>query len=114
VDLVLNTANADTTARSIGVVREGGTLVSIVGSADVAACAAAKIRCTRPDRNSGPSVAEELAHVMQLATAGKFKVYVERVYPMADAAQAWEASRAGHTRGKLIIQVSPGPTMKHQ
>jgi len=41
-------------------------------------------------------------------------VYVGGVYPMADAARAWEKSRDGHTRGKLIIQVSPGPTMKHQ
>ena len=31
VDLVLNTADADTNARSIAVVREGGMLVSIVG-----------------------------------------------------------------------------------
>ena len=34
VDLVLNTANPETTARSIGVVKKGGTLVSIVGSLD--------------------------------------------------------------------------------
>jgi NADPH:quinone reductase-like Zn-dependent oxidoreductase len=114
VDLVLNTANAETSARSIGIVRAGGVLVSIVGTTDAAACAAAKIRCTRPDRSAGPSVAEELARVMQLAEAGKFKVFVEAKYPLAEAAQAWEKSRAGHTRGKLIIQVSPGPTMKHQ
>ena len=113
VDLVLNTANAETNARSIAVVREGGTLVSIVGAADAAACAAAKIHCARPDRATGPSVADELARVMELAEAGRFKVYVEAVQPMADAAKAWEMSRAGHTRGKLIILVSPGPTMKH-
>jgi len=114
VDLVLNTANAETNARSIGVVRKGGVLVSVVGPADAAACEAAQIRCTRPDRSTGPSNAELLAKVGQLADAGKFKVFVENVYPMADTAQAWEESRDGHTRGKLIIQVSPGPTMKHQ
>lgn len=105
VDLVLNTANVETTARSIGVVRAGGTLVTIVGSPDAAACAAAKIRCARPDRNTGPSPAEMLARVVELADAGQFKVYVENVYPMADAAKAWEKSREGHTRGKLVIQV---------
>ena len=114
VDLVLNTANAETTSRSIAIVREGGVLVTIVGTTDAAACAAAKIRCTRPDRTTGASNAEMLARIGELADAGKFRVHVEGVYPMADAAKAWEKSREGHTRGKLIIQVSPGPTMKHQ
>jgi NADPH:quinone reductase-like Zn-dependent oxidoreductase len=114
VDVVLNTANMETNARSVGVVREGGVLVSIVGPPDEAACAAAKIRCARPDRTTGAPISEQLARVNELAEAGKFKVVVDGVYPMADAARAWEKSREGHTRGKLIIQVSEGPTMKHQ
>jgi NADPH:quinone reductase-like Zn-dependent oxidoreductase len=114
VDLVLNTANAETNARSIGVVREGGVLVSVVGPPDAAACAAAKIRCARPDRSTGPSVADLLARVNELADAGRFSVSVEMVFPMADASQAWEKSRGGHTRGKLIIQVSPGLVPKQR
>jgi NADPH:quinone reductase-like Zn-dependent oxidoreductase len=114
VDLVLNTANAETNARSIGVLREGGVLVSIVGPPDAAACAAARIRCARPDRERGASNAELLAKVGELADAGKFKVFVEETYSMADAEKAWVKSRQGHTRGKLIIRVSEGPTMKHQ
>ncbi len=114
VDLVLNTANAETNARSIGIVREGGILVSIVGPPDATACAAAKIRCGRPDRDTGASNAEMLARVVELADGGKFKVFVEQAYPPEDAARAWEKSREGHTRGKLIIRVSEGPTMKHQ
>jgi hypothetical protein len=41
-------------------------------------------------------------------------VFVDGTYAMTDVAQAWMKSRGGHTRGKLIIQVSAGPTMKHQ
>jgi NADPH:quinone reductase-like Zn-dependent oxidoreductase len=88
-------------------VREGGVLVSVVGPPDAAACAAAKIRCARPDRSTGPSVADLLARVNELADAGRFSVSVEKVFSMADASQAWERSRGGHTRGKLIIRVSP-------
>lgn len=106
VDLVLNTANAETNARSIGIVRRGGTLVSVVGPPDEAACAAAKIRCVRPDRSTGASSADLLARLVDLADAGKYRVYVESIYPMAEAAKAWEKSREGHTRGKLIIRVS--------
>jgi len=114
VDLVLNTADAETNARSIGVIREGGVLVSIVGPANAMACAAAKIRCARPDREKGASNADMLARVGELADAGKFKVHVEEAYALADASRAWEKSRGGHTRGKLVIRVSAGPTMKHQ
>jgi len=114
VDLVLNTANAETTARSVAIVRPGGVLVTIVGGTDDAACTAARIRCAKPDRTTGTSNAELLARVVELADAGRFKVFVDGVYPMARAGEAWEKSRDGHTRGKLIIQVTPGPTMRHQ
>jgi NADPH:quinone reductase-like Zn-dependent oxidoreductase len=114
VDLVLNTADADTNARSIGVVRKGGVLVSIVGAPNADACAAAKIRCARPDRETGAPNSEYLARIGELAEAGKFIVFVDAAYSMKDAAQAWQKSRTGHTRGKLVIQVSEGPTMKHQ
>ena len=114
VDVVLNTVDAETAARSTSVIREGGMLVSIVGPIDVARCAAAKIRCGRPERDKGATNAELLARVVELADAGKFTVNVDEVFPMADAGRAWEKSRAGHTRGKLIIRVSEGPTMKHQ
>lgn len=114
VDLVLNTADTQTTTRSIAIVKRGGTLVTIVGAPDAAACAAAGIRCARPSRENGPTNADMLARVAELADQGKFKVHVDEVFSMADAGKAWEKSRAGHTRGKLIIRISEGPTMKHQ
>ena len=113
VDVVFNTANKETNDRSIAVVREGGMLVSIVGMPDSIACGVAKIRCATPIRN-GPTNAELLARVGELADAGKFKVHVDQVYSMEEAEKAWEKSRGGHARGKLIIRVSEGPTMKHQ
>jgi NADPH:quinone reductase-like Zn-dependent oxidoreductase len=114
VDLVLNTVDAETSERSVGVIRKGGTLVSIVAPPGAARCVAAGIECLRPDRSGGPTNAAMLARVVELAEQGQFKVHVDEVFALADAGTAWERSRAGHTRGKLIIRVSPGPTMKHQ
>ncbi|HYJ42118.1 MAG TPA: NADP-dependent oxidoreductase [Steroidobacteraceae bacterium] len=115
VDLALNTVDADTTARSIVVVRPGGALVSIAGPLpNPQACAAAKIRCLRPNRETGATTAEILERVVELADSGKLKVFVEATYSLADAGKAWDKNREGHTRGKLIIVVSEGPTMKHQ
>lgn len=114
VDLVLNTVDSDTATRSLKVLRQGGTLVSVAGSPNAAACAAAKVTCTRPNRETGASNAELLARVMELADAGKFRVHIDAAFPMAEAAKAWARSRTRHTRGKLVITVSAGPTMKHQ
>jgi NADPH:quinone reductase-like Zn-dependent oxidoreductase len=63
---------------------------------------------------SGAPNAELLARVGELADAGKFKVFVEETFSLANANKAWDKNRAGHTRGKLIVRVSEGPTMKHQ
>jgi NADPH:quinone reductase-like Zn-dependent oxidoreductase len=114
VDVVLNTVDSDTATRSTRVLREGGTLVSIAGAPDATACAMARVVCTRPNRESGASNADMLARVMELADAGKFKVNVDEGFAMADAGKAWAKSRGGHTRGKLVIRVSAGPTMRHQ
>ena len=47
------------------------------GPPNAAACAAAKIRCAVPDRETGASQADLLARVGELADAGKFKMFVE-------------------------------------
>jgi NADPH:quinone reductase-like Zn-dependent oxidoreductase len=105
VDVVLNTANAETNMRSIAVVKPGGVLVSVVGPPNAIACAAANIRCGRPDRETGASVADILARVADLVDAGKLKVPVQEVFSMEDAGKAWNISRSGHARGKLIVRV---------
>jgi NADPH:quinone reductase-like Zn-dependent oxidoreductase len=103
LDLVLNTADAETGARSVGVVKPGGMLVSVVGAPPAEPCAVAKIRCAV----TGPANGQMLASVVELADAGKFQISVDKRVPLADAAQAWEDSRSGHVRGKIILDVMP-------
>jgi NADPH:quinone reductase-like Zn-dependent oxidoreductase len=102
LDVVLNTVDADTGARSMRVLRRGGTLVSVVGQPPADQCAAAEIRCAI----TGSVTGEMLPFIVDLANQGKLRVNVEAVLPMSEAARAWELSRAGHTRGKLILDVS--------
>jgi NADPH:quinone reductase-like Zn-dependent oxidoreductase len=106
VDLVVNTANAETNVRSIGVVKKGGKLVSVVGAPPADACSAAGITCSGIGSVNG----QMLPAIVELANAGKFNVSVERKMPLADAAKAWELNRAGHTRGKIVLQVAPEAT----
>jgi NADPH:quinone reductase-like Zn-dependent oxidoreductase len=102
VDVVLNTVDAETGIRSLGVLKPGGILVSVVGLAPAAQCEAAKVRCAIP----GPVTGEMLGAVSALVDQGKFRVTIDELLPLDAAAQAWDDNRKGHTGGKIVLQVS--------
>ncbi|MGW0331072.1 NADP-dependent oxidoreductase [Streptomyces sp. NPDC003011] len=47
----------------------------------------------------------DLTALAELADQGRLSVTVDRALPLAEAAEAWRLSRAGHTRGKLVLTV---------
>jgi NADPH:quinone reductase-like Zn-dependent oxidoreductase len=102
IDVIFNTVNADTGARSIPVLKPGGILVSVGGSDPAQQCAAAHIRCAV----TGPVTGETLGELSELAEQGKLRVHIEQQFPLAEAAQALELNRQGHTGGKIILEVS--------
>jgi NADPH:quinone reductase-like Zn-dependent oxidoreductase len=101
-DVVLNTVDADTGARSVKVVKPGGILVSVAGDPPADACAAAHIRCAI----TGHATGEMLKPVSDLADQGKLTVQIDRTLPLEQAAQGWDLSRQGHVGGKIILEVS--------
>ena len=102
LDVVVSTADPDSGVRSIGSIRTGGVLVSVVGAPPAAPCAAARIRCAI----TGPVSGEFLGALTELADHGRFHINIDQRLPLADAAKAWELNRAGHTGGKIILEVS--------
>jgi NADPH:quinone reductase-like Zn-dependent oxidoreductase len=102
IDVVLNTVDAETGARSVGIVKPGGILVSVAGAAPAAQCEAAKIRCAV----TGHATGEMLGSLSELADHGKFRIHIDRQFPLAETAKALELSRQGHTGGKIILEVS--------
>jgi len=102
VDVVLNTVDADTGARSIAALKPGGILVSVAGAAPAAQCEGVRIRCAV----TGHATGEMLPLVSALADEGKFRIHVDRQFPLAEAVQALQLNRQGHTGGKIIIKVS--------
>ncbi|PRX49113.1 NADPH:quinone reductase-like Zn-dependent oxidoreductase [Prauserella shujinwangii] len=52
-----------------------------------------------------PSVAD-LTDLARLADEGKLTVHVDKVLPLAEAAEAWRLSQDGRTRGKLVLSVA--------
>lgn len=102
LDVVLNTVDDATGARSVGVLKAGGFLVSVVGPPAAGPCEAAKIHCGIP----GPVNGAVLGSLSELASSGKLRVSIDQRMPLADASKAWDLSRAGHIGGKIILDVS--------
>lgn len=103
VDIVMDTVGGDTLARSGVVLRHGGRIVTTAGRVPEAICASGAVECpaTPPwDVRLG------LSYLAPLIEDGKLKVNVERVFPLAEAAAAQALNRAGHTRGKIVLQAA--------
>jgi NADPH:quinone reductase-like Zn-dependent oxidoreductase len=106
VDVVLDSIGKDTLARSYGVVKKGGFIVTLVTRVDQAELDKHGIRgaslSVKPDSN-------ELAEIGKLIDENKIKVVVSQTFPLADAAKAQEQVATGHTRGKIVLKIADEP-----
>lgn len=99
VDVVLDIMGGDTQARSWQVLKPNGILVSTVPPPP-----------TAPDGLRGEmlmmqATGSELLEISKLLEAGQLRTIIERVFPLNETAQALELNKAGHTHGKIVVQV---------
>jgi NADPH:quinone reductase-like Zn-dependent oxidoreductase len=106
VDVVLDPVGGDTLARSYGVVKQGGMIVSIVSRCDPAELAKHGIRGA--SLSSHPDAAE-LAEITKLIDAKQLRPIVTEVLPLADAAKADAQAETHHTRGKIVLKIAEEP-----
>ena len=103
VDAVLDTVGGDTLERSWGVLRRGGTLVTIVDDAPAEKAAAFGVHgvsmLVQPSR-------VELMELSRMVDAGKLRPIVSGVFPLPHAKEAYQRGLAGHNRGKLVLSIS--------
>jgi NADPH:quinone reductase-like Zn-dependent oxidoreductase len=106
VDVVMDTVGKDTLARSYGVVKKGGFIVSLVARPDPA-------ELEKHGIYGAPMSVEpnstELAEITKLIDTKKVKVIVSQTFALADAAKAQEQVATGHTRGKIVLKVANEP-----
>ncbi|GIF14711.1 NADP-dependent oxidoreductase [Actinoplanes teichomyceticus] len=106
VDVVLDLiGDEDTGVRSVATLAPGGLLIAVpsgVAPAVASAAAEAGVRAipylVEPD---GPALAE----IAGLIDAGKVRVEVAEVLPLAEAAEAHRRLATGRTRGKLVLEI---------
>jgi NADPH:quinone reductase-like Zn-dependent oxidoreductase len=103
VDVVLDPVGKDTLARSYGVVKKGGIIVTIVSRPDQAELDKRGIRGA--SLSSHPN-ANELAEITKLIDEKKIRPIVTQVLPLAEAAKADEQAATHHTRGKIVLKVA--------
>jgi len=106
VDVVVDSVGKDTLARSYGVVKKGGFIVTLVARIDQAELDKHGIRgaALSVDPNS-----DELAEIGKLIDEQKIKVIVSQTFPLSDAIKAQEQVASGHTRGKIVLKVAEEP-----
>ncbi len=105
IDLIGNVSD-DTGTRSLDVLRPGGLLIEVPTGAWPGfreAAAARGIRST--DYKTIPD-GGALATIGRLLDSGAVRVYIERVFDLAETADAHAAVETGHTRGKVVLRVS--------
>jgi NADPH:quinone reductase-like Zn-dependent oxidoreductase len=56
-------------------------------------------------RARGTTLDQVLAQVAKLVEAGKYDVHIDATLPLKEVTKAWEMSRSGHVRGKIVLTV---------
>ena len=106
LDAVLDPVGKETLARSYGVVKKGGIVMSLVARPDPVELEKRGIRgaaiSVHPD-------AEDLAEIARLIDAGKIKPVVTEVLPLSEAIAAQRQAETHHTRGKLVLRIADEP-----
>ena len=106
VDVVLDSVGKDTLARSYGVVKKGGFIVTLVSRLDQAELDKHGIRGAslgvEPNSN-------ELTEIGKLIDEEKIKPLVSQMLPLTEAVKAQEQAATHHTRGKIVLKVADEP-----
>ncbi|HEY1755316.1 MAG TPA: NADP-dependent oxidoreductase [Bryobacteraceae bacterium] len=102
VDVVIDALAGETRERSWQTLKPGGVLVTLLGPPPVEEGAAHGVRgaglLVKPN-------AAQLNQIAGLVDSGKLKVFVDAVFPLAEAGKAHELSETGHVRGKIVLRV---------
>ncbi|QGZ39954.1 NADPH:quinone reductase-like Zn-dependent oxidoreductase [Pseudoduganella flava] len=125
-DVVLGTLRGDTIEKSIGILKPGGSIVSLVGPLDAAFARARglnflltfvfglmsrkiKRRAAARDVSYGFLFVRpdggQLATIGQLLEQERIRPVIDKVFPFAEAKEALEYLAQGRAKGKVVVQL---------
>jgi NADPH:quinone reductase-like Zn-dependent oxidoreductase len=101
-DLVLDTVGGDAVERSWSLLRPGGWMISVAMAVGESEAQEHGVRglffIVEPNR-------AQLEEMGRLVDQGTLKVFVAKVFPLAQARAAFELALEAHTRGKIVLEV---------
>lgn len=100
MDGVFDLLGGDTQARSWGVLKPDGVLITSVALPEEDHPARAGRRAARVGVTANGA---QLREIGRLIDAGEVRVEVAATYPLSEAPTALERSKEGHTRGKIVL-----------
>ncbi|GAB2585478.1 NADP-dependent oxidoreductase [Kribbella endophytica] len=106
VDLVFDPIAGDTGRRSLDVLKDGGSYVSILPVDEATAQEGrrrgirAEFTLVEPDRLA-------LTAITDLVAQGKLRVELDSVFPLAEAAEAHRRGETNQATGKIVLTVAP-------
>ncbi len=125
-DVVLNSQDAKTLEKSIGILKPNGTVVSLSGPPDVdfakennlswlmrtiISLLSRKVRKLAKKRNVNyhflfmqPS-GEQLSKIASLLESGKIKPVIDKVFAFGDTNQALDYVQNGRAKGKVVVEI---------
>jgi NADPH:quinone reductase-like Zn-dependent oxidoreductase len=103
LDGVLDTAGGDTAAKSYGVLKRGGILVSMTAQPDETRMKETGVRAV--GQFTQPTT-ERLRKLAEFVDAGIVKPYIDRVFSFDQAAAAFTHREVDKPRGKVIVAVA--------
>jgi len=101
VDVVFDGVGGDTLERSWGVLAKNGRLVTVATQSAQAATQRVRDAFMLVEANGS-----KLADVANLIDAGDLRVFVEHVFPLANAREAYARAKQGRMRGKIALRVA--------
>jgi NADPH:quinone reductase-like Zn-dependent oxidoreductase len=102
VDVVLDLIGGDTQARSYKVLKRGGYLVATAQPPSPDEAKQHGVQATMMQMQASTALLRQLASLLD---AGILRTTVSKTFALAQAADAWQESRGGHTRGKIVLEV---------
>lgn len=102
MDVVYDLIGGETRARSWGVLKRGGVLVSTLGQPDKMQADSLGVRAQ--GYTAQPSAAQ-LTQIRERLDTGKVKAVITRTFAFAEAAQAHRYLEQEHPRGKIVFAV---------
>lgn len=103
VDLVLDSIGGDHLARSLSIVKPGGTLVSIVGGLTPALAARAQAQGVAAHNLLVASNGADQAALAERLADGRLRSHVAHTYPFAQLPDALREVAGGKIQGKIVV-----------